>query len=235
MGKVVRERNNVKKIYAKSIFKTQRSTVETPKKKSKKKLWTLKVIYTTHKNLAHICVSDEISERTKAWQPLQVSFIWSSLNFWMHMSNSSMFQYSLHNMLFFVMRQLSTKITTNVWSKCQPQNVLVQWQFVFKHFDTVIPRRRLTIDQKYLDTARLQTMCSQKEVATELRVSQGVISSLQKRRRDWKTHRNAWKWTFFGHIPWWWRFHCNQCSADNCLWWTDYHFMLLFKYPTFMI
>ncbi|KAJ8370082.1 hypothetical protein SKAU_G00101100 [Synaphobranchus kaupii] len=46
------------------------------------------------------------------------------------------------------------------------------------------PRRHLTIDQQYLAIARLQTGCSQREVATELRVSQSVISRLQQRYRE---------------------------------------------------
>uniref|UniRef100_A0A667XTL2 Transposase Tc1-like domain-containing protein n=1 Tax=Myripristis murdjan TaxID=586833 RepID=A0A667XTL2_9TELE len=46
------------------------------------------------------------------------------------------------------------------------------------------PRRHLTIDQQHLTIARLQTGCSQTEVATELRVSQSVISRMQKRYRE---------------------------------------------------
>uniref|UniRef100_A0A3B1IY54 Transposase Tc1-like domain-containing protein n=1 Tax=Astyanax mexicanus TaxID=7994 RepID=A0A3B1IY54_ASTMX len=46
------------------------------------------------------------------------------------------------------------------------------------------PRRHLTIDQQYLAIAMLQTGHSQTEVATELRVSQSVISRLQQRYRE---------------------------------------------------
>ncbi len=73
-----------------------------------------------------------------------------------------------------------------------PLNVLVQWQFVFKlssssccsHFDIMRPRRHLTIDHQYLAIARLQMGCSQREAATELKVSQSVISRLQQRHRE---------------------------------------------------
>uniref|UniRef100_A0A3Q3MSS0 HTH cro/C1-type domain-containing protein n=1 Tax=Mastacembelus armatus TaxID=205130 RepID=A0A3Q3MSS0_9TELE len=44
------------------------------------------------------------------------------------------------------------------------------------------PRRHLTIDQRYL--ARLQTGVSQREVATEIGVSQSVISRLRQRYRE---------------------------------------------------
>uniref|UniRef100_A0A3B1IPN0 Tc1-like transposase DDE domain-containing protein n=1 Tax=Astyanax mexicanus TaxID=7994 RepID=A0A3B1IPN0_ASTMX len=46
------------------------------------------------------------------------------------------------------------------------------------------PRRHLIIDQQYLAIAMLQTGRSQTEVATELRVSQSVISRLQQRYRE---------------------------------------------------
>ncbi len=73
-----------------------------------------------------------------------------------------------------------------------PLNVLVQWQFIFKqsssscgsHFDIMRPRRHLTIYQQYLALARLQMGCSQREFATELKVSQSVISRLQQRHRE---------------------------------------------------
>uniref|UniRef100_A0A671VKC8 HTH cro/C1-type domain-containing protein n=1 Tax=Sparus aurata TaxID=8175 RepID=A0A671VKC8_SPAAU len=74
----------------------------------------------------------------------------------------------------------------------RPIHFLVQLESVFKqssssccsHFDIMRPRRHLTIDQQYLAIARLQTGCSQTEVATELRVSQSVISRLQQRYRE---------------------------------------------------
>ncbi len=88
-------------------------------------------------------------------------------------------------------RWLAAKITTSVWSMNWPLNVLVQWQFVFKqssssccsHFDIMRPRRNLTIYQQY-HIARLQMGCSQREVATELKASQSVISRLQQRHRE---------------------------------------------------
>ena len=46
------------------------------------------------------------------------------------------------------------------------------------------PRRHLTMDQQSLAIAMLQTGRSQMEVATELGVSQSVISRLQQRYRE---------------------------------------------------
>ena len=151
---------------------------------------------------------DEISECTKnARQPLKVNLIWRSLDLWMHTSNSSKFHSLLNNMLFcneVINHKNHCEYT--VWSKSQPQNVLVQWQFVFKHFDSMRPRRHLTMDQTYLNTTRLQR-------TVELRESQGVISRLKQRHRlkseDW-SHRNTLKWTSFVHIPWQWCFIVNR-------------------------
>ncbi|CAK6970414.1 Transposable element Tcb1 [Scomber scombrus] len=69
---------------------------------------------------------------------------------------------------------------------------LIQLELVFtqssssccSHFDIMRPRRHLTIDQQYLAIVRLQTGCSQTVLATELRVSQSVISRLQQRYRE---------------------------------------------------
>ncbi|XP_058234807.1 uncharacterized protein LOC131345768 isoform X2 [Hemibagrus wyckioides] len=73
-----------------------------------------------------------------------------------------------------------------------PINFLVPLELVFKqssssccsHFDIMRPRPHLTIDQQNLTIVRLQTGCSQREVATELRVSQSVISRLGQRYRE---------------------------------------------------
>lgn len=42
-------------------------------------------------------------------------------------------------------------------------------------------RQHLIIDQQYLTIVRLYAVCFETEVATELRVSQSVISRLQQR------------------------------------------------------
>ncbi|MED6253694.1 hypothetical protein ATANTOWER_029166 [Ataeniobius toweri] len=51
--------------------------------------------------------------------------------------------------------------------------------FTFLHHET-----NKTINQQYLTIARLQTGCSQTEVATELGDSQSVISRFQQRYRE---------------------------------------------------
>ncbi|MEQ2289646.1 hypothetical protein AMECASPLE_035336 [Ameca splendens] len=103
----------------------------------------------------------------------------------MHMSNCSMFQNFLHNLLF-SNKEYDGK--TGVGSVNRPIHFLIQSELPFKcssssccsHFDIMRPRRHLTIDQHYLDIAALQTGCSQMEVATECRLSQSV-SRLQQR------------------------------------------------------
>ncbi|MEQ2210983.1 hypothetical protein XENOCAPTIV_023553 [Xenoophorus captivus] len=70
----------------------------------------------------------------------------------------------------------------------RPIHFLLHSQLVFKqsssccsHFDIMRSRRHLTTDQQNHTTARLQIGCSQTEIATELRVSQSVISRLRQR------------------------------------------------------
>jgi len=73
-----------------------------------------------------------------------------------------------------------------------PINILVQLELVFKqpsssccsHCDIMGARRHLTIDQQYLAIVRLQTGCSQTDVATELRVSSAGCNRDSERLRE---------------------------------------------------
>ena len=121
--------------------------------------------------------------------------------------------------------------------------------FVFKHFDIMRPRRHLTVSLQYLAITRLQTGCFQREIATDLRVSQSVISKLQKRHR--KTEgvtegdllcphpilmtASLWTVTCWGFFVLVYPPLLLPFVSLNSLKWRNYHSMLLLKCPTFMI
>ena len=91
----------------------------------------------------------------------------------------------------YAIRWITAEIATAVGSKNRRLNVLVQWQFVFEqssssccsYFDITRPRRHLTIDQQWLAIARLHMGCFQRGVATELQVSESVITQRHRRGR----------------------------------------------------
>lgn len=147
----------------------------------------------------------------KLLKPLKVNLMWPSLNVYVF--------YELFNVSVLFAQLALGSLTAKfpaIWSMNQAIKYLVWSELVFRKFssscfsplDIMRPRQHRTTDQQCL-VARLQTGCSQTEMATE--------SSAGCKWTHRMKVRKAQNLTSFGHIPLWtWALWTGLCRTR---WW----------------
>ena len=139
-------------------------------------------------------------------------------NFWIHMSNCSMFQYLLHNTLLSnkviyhknhsvkcLIHESATKCSGSMTILNSPLHHAVH---ILTSWDQDDAQQSI-----YSTRSWLWAGCSQREVDTEPGQSQCHQQDATGIQRDWKSHRKTQKWMSFGHIPWWWLLRHKQSPA----------------------